>query len=306
LVSIGKEIAMYTNVVVGIDGTDAGRDALTVAETLAPSLKKLALVHVRVLKAPAPRDYAAAFDAQTRDKSVQLLRAEQQRSAPAAETFSVLAPGVGNGLRDAAESRGADLLVVGSCHRSSVGRVLAGDDTRAALHRAPCAVAVAPRGYHECVKPPVLIGVAYDGSPDSEVALAHARALAKETGAGVLARHVVQLKVYGASGWAPAVVEDPDVQIAVAREQLGDLDDVDLGVVTGALGEELAAFSTTVDVLVCGSRHNGIVRRVALGTTSDFLARHCACPLIITPAAVQTPQPLSREDRVGMADVSGV
>jgi nucleotide-binding universal stress UspA family protein len=297
---------MYTNVVVGIDGTDAGRDVLAVAETLAPSLKELALVHVRVLEAPGPPRYGSAFDAETREKSVQLLRAEQQRSAPAAETFSVLGPDVGTGLRDAAESRGADLLVVGSCHRSSVGRVLASDDTRAALHRAPCAAAVAPRGYHECVKRPVLIGVAYDGSPHSEVALAHARALAKETGAGVLARHVVQLKVYGAGGWAPAVVEDPDAQIALAREQLAGLGDVDLGVVIGALGEELVAFSRTVDVLVCGSRHNGIVRRVALGTTSDFLARDCACPLIITPAAVQTPQPPGRDDRVAMADVLGV
>jgi len=297
---------MYTNVVVGIDGTDAGRDVLAVAETLAPSLKELALVHVRVLEAPAPPRYGAAFDAETRDKSVRLLRAEQQRSAPAAETFSVLGPDVGTGLRDAAESRGADLLVVGSCHRSSVGRVLAGDNTRAAVHRAPCAAAVAPRGYHECVKRPGLIGVAYDGSPHSEVALAHARALAKEMGAGVLARHVVQLKVYGAGGWAPAVVEDPDAQIALAREHLGELGDVDLGVVIGALGEELAAFSETVDVLVCGSRHNGIVRRVVLGTTSDFLVRDCACPLIITPAAVQTPHPPGRDDRVAVADLSGV
>jgi nucleotide-binding universal stress UspA family protein len=305
-VSIGKEIAVYTNVVVGIDGTDAGRDVVAVAETLAPSRKELALVHVRVLEAPAAAGYGAAFDAETRDTSVQLLRAEQRRSAPAAETLSVLAPDVGSGLRDAAESRGADLMVVGSCHRSSVGRVLAGDDTRAALHRAPCAVAVAPRGYHQSVKRPVLIGVAYDGSPHSEVALAHARALAKETGARVLARHVIPLKVYGAGGWAPAVVEDPDVQIAVAREQLGELGDVDLGVVIGALGEELRAFSKTVDVLVCGSRHNGIVRRVALGTTSDFLARDCACPLIITPAAVQTPESPGKDDRLAMADVSGV
>lgn len=57
---------MYTNVVAGIDGTDAGRDVLAVAETLAPSLKELALVHVRVLEAPVPPRYGAAFDAETR------------------------------------------------------------------------------------------------------------------------------------------------------------------------------------------------------------------------------------------------
>ena len=60
---------MYTNVVAGIDGTDAGRDVLAVAETLAPSLKELALVHVRVLEAPVPPRYGAAFDAETRAKT---------------------------------------------------------------------------------------------------------------------------------------------------------------------------------------------------------------------------------------------
>jgi nucleotide-binding universal stress UspA family protein len=305
LVSISKEIAMYTNVVVGVDGTDAGRDVLACAGALASSREHLALVNVRVVEARAARGYIAAFDVETREKSVELLKAEQLRS-PAAETFSVLAPDVGTGLRDAAESRGADLMVVGSCHRSSVGRVLAGDDTRSALHGAPCAVAIAPRGYHERVKRPELIGVAYDGSPHSEVALAHARALAKETGARVLAHHVTQLKVYGAGGWAPAVVEDPEAQVARARDQLGELGDLDLGVVIGATGEELAAFSETVDVLVCGSRHNGIVKRVALGSTSDFLARDCACPLIITPAAVQTPEAPGRNERVALADVSAL
>jgi nucleotide-binding universal stress UspA family protein len=301
LVSIRKEITMYINVVVGVDGTEAGRDVLACAGALAPSRKQLALVNVRLVEARPARGYIAAFDVETREKSVQLLKAEQLR-CPAAETLSVLAPDVGTGLRDAAESRGADLMVVGSCHRSSVGRVLAGDDTRSALHGAPCAVAVAPRGYREWAKRPQLIGVAYDGSPHSEVALVHARALAKATGARVRVRHVTELKVYGAGGWAPVVVEDPAAQIARAREVLGGLGDLDLSVVIGATGEELAAFSETVDVLVCGSRHNGIVKRVALGSTSDFLARDCACPLIITPAAVQTPKP-GRNERLALADV---
>lgn len=153
---------MYTNVVVGVDGSEAGRDVLACAGALAPSRKQLALVNVRTLEASASRGHIAAFDGETREKSVQLLKAEQLRS-PAAETLSVLAPDVGTGLRDAAESRGADLMVVGSCHRSSVGRVLAGDDTRSALHGAPCAVAVAPRGYHERVKRPELIGLLTTG-----------------------------------------------------------------------------------------------------------------------------------------------
>ena len=242
---------MYTDVVVGIDGTDAGRDALAVAHTLAPSVVHLALAHVRVLEAPALRGGDPSSEAQTREDSIQLLSAERRRAAAAAaaaETLSVLAPDVGSGLHDVAESRGADLLVIGGCHRSAIGRVLAGDDTRAVLQRAPCAVAVAPRGYRLRAKPLEIIGVADDDSAQSQVALAHARALSRETGARVVARRCVGI---------------------------------------GTSGEELTAFSGTVDLLICGSRRHGIVRRVALGATSDYLSRHCACPLIITTAAVR-------------------
>jgi nucleotide-binding universal stress UspA family protein len=288
---------MYTEVVVGIDGTDAGRDALVLALTVASGSMQLILAHVRVLEAPARGGSSAAFAAQTREDSIQLLSAERERAGAPAEILSVLASSVGSGLHDVAESRGAGLLVVGSCHRSAVGRVLTGDDTRAVLHRAPCAVAVAPRQYRDRVKPLEVIGVAYDGSAHGKVALAHARALAQETGARVVARHVAQLKVYGAGIFA-APVPDVEEAAACAAQKLGDLGDVELSVCVGASGEELAVFSESVDVLICGSRHNGIVKRVALGSTSDYLGRHCACPLIITTAAVQEPGTSAKLDRL--------
>jgi nucleotide-binding universal stress UspA family protein len=282
---------MYTDVVVGIDGTDAGRDAAAVAQILAPSATQLALVHVRVLELPARGGTGGGRGAQTRERSLHLLEVERERSAPAAETISVLAPDVGTGLRDAAESRGADLLVVGSCHRSAVGRILAGDDTRAALHRAPCAVAITPRGDLNPGRRLALIGVAYDGSPQSKLALAHARGLAEVTGATLRVRRVVVPRAYGTVRMSGVIIEDPDEVLARERERLGDLGDATLEVVIGTTGEQLATFSEEVDVLICGSRRNGIVKRVALGSTSDYLARHCACPLIVTPAVVPGQSP---------------
>ena len=236
---------MYADAVIGIEGTDAGRDALALAQTLAPGSIHLALAHVRVLAAPALRGHSSAFAARTREDSIQLLSAVQERALAATEILSVLAPDVAAGLHDVAESRGADLLVIGSSRRSAFGRVLVGADTRAVLDRAPCAVAVAPLGYRKRVKIVEVIGVANDDSAQSSVALARAMALAQATGAKVVACR--------------------------------------------GSGEELAAFSETIDVLICGSRNNGIVRRVALGSTGDYLSRHCACPLIITTAAVREP-----------------
>jgi hypothetical protein len=51
-----------------------------------------------------------------------------------------------------------------------------GDDTRSALNGAPCAVAIAVRGYAEHPRPLVTIGVGYNDTPESEAALALARA----------------------------------------------------------------------------------------------------------------------------------
>jgi nucleotide-binding universal stress UspA family protein len=263
-----KEVVMYADVVVGIDGTDAGRDALALGETLVPRSARLTLAHVRVLQALGLCGDNGACGAGTHKDSIEMLSAERSRAAAAAEILSVLAPDVGSGLRDVAESRGADLLVVGSSRGAAIGRVLAGDDTRAALHGAPCAVAVAPRGYRTCVKPLEVIGVAGDGSAQSRAALTRARALSLQTGARVIARHVI--------------AGDAEVR-------------------AGPSGEQLAAFSETVDVLICGSRDNGIVRRVALGSTSKYLSRHCACPLIITTALVQKPAACVTPDRLATA-----
>lgn len=66
------------------------------------------------------------------------------------------------GLHRPAEGCGADLLVVGSCSRRSVGRLLCGDATRGSLSGAPCAVAIATPGYAERSGSIDAIGVAYN------------------------------------------------------------------------------------------------------------------------------------------------
>ena len=43
----------------------------------------------------------------------------------------------------------------------------------------------------------------------------------------------------------------------------------------------LLALARDVDLLVCGSRRAGLLRRLALGSMSDYLTRHVAVPLLI-------------------------
>ena len=51
----------------------------------------------------------------------------------------------------------------------------------------------------------------------------------------------------------------------------------------GLTGEELAAFSDEVDLLVVGSRGYGPAKRLVLGSTSDYLERHARCSLLALP-----------------------
>jgi nucleotide-binding universal stress UspA family protein len=53
--------------------------------------------------------------------------------------------------------------------------------------------------------------------------------------------------------------------------------------VYGGPGEQLAALSETVDLLVVGSRSYGSVRRLILGSTCDYLERHARCSLLVLP-----------------------
>ena len=98
-------------------------------------------------------------------------------------------------------------VVVGSTHHGAIGRVLAGDVAAGLMHDTPCPVAVAPRGY-DSANGPLRIGVAYDGSPESDAALAAAVGIARHTGGGVHAFTVLEppdwAPLYATPGWVPS------------------------------------------------------------------------------------------------------
>ena len=129
---------MFKNVLVGVDGRPGGRDAIALARLLSEPGAKLTLVLVR--SSEIAEDVA---------ESEELLERERSAAGLDAELRSVIALNPGRGLHEQAERHGADLLVVGSCSHGTFGRAMLGDDTRAALNGAPCAVAVAARGYAE-------------------------------------------------------------------------------------------------------------------------------------------------------------
>ena len=81
----------------------------------------------------------------------------------------------------------------------------------------------------------------------------------------------------------PAIGETIEVMIQEANGHMKVLADVEGRAVYGLAGEELAAFGDQVNILVAGSRGYGPVKRLVLGSTTDYLQRHARCSLLVLP-----------------------
>lgn len=275
---------MYGNVVVGVDGKAGGGDAAALAAVLAPAKAFISLVHVTTTVPIANHSPDRDLDFADQRSLRLMLDVELALCGGDARLERVPALSVADGLDEVAQRSRADLIIVGASRRHRLGRLIGGDDVRSLVHRTRCAVAVAPPGYADDLRPPARIGVAFDGSPESEVALAHACLLAAERRSVLSVRHAVEPR-HHAPGWglAPVAYEGLESELAAARERMPSVAGVEVEHVYGPVCEALVTFADEVDLLVCGSRRCGSIRRIAQGSTSEYLARHVETPLLIAP-----------------------
>jgi len=283
---------MFENVLIGVDGRPGGRDALALARQLAGAGAKLTAVHAYESPLATPRigRPSEAAVRERRASSQALLERELRESGLDAQELSVEEMPPGRALHEQAERVGAELIVVGSCSRGLFGRAMLGDDARAALNGAPCAVAVASHGFAEREGRLARIGVGYNGSPESEIALDLARRLAAREGATPQALDVVSLTSYAYTGLlAVPLGESIEIELRDANERLSQLPEASGRAVCGVAGEELAAFSAELDLLVVGSRGYGPLRRLVLGSTSGYLAGRARCSLLVLPRGAGKP-----------------
>jgi len=193
-------------------------------------------------------------------------------------------------LHTLAETRGADLVVVGSTHTGRLGRVFPGSTGEKLFHGATCAVAVVPRGHED--REIARIGVAYDGTDEAKAAL--------ELGAALAKRFDAKLELIGVAGldWyaGPALVGGANYEMETLRvetekrieealhEAAQELDRPSETVLRdGDPAEELAEQSEQLDLLVTGSRGYGPLRAVLMGGVSGRLIRLAHCPVIVVP-----------------------
>jgi nucleotide-binding universal stress UspA family protein len=276
---------MFRQIVVGVDEHEGGRDAIALAKSLLAPDGELTLAHVYAGDPHTYRSASAAYEAAERERARELLEKTRDKAEIEATVRSIGSPSVGRGLHELAEHQSTDLLVLGSCRRSLLGRVLVGDDTRAALTGAPCAVAIAPAGYLNESSVMREIGVGYDGSPESDHALDLARELANERGAKLSAFEAVSLPTTAFTAGPLPLGETIDALVSEARDRIAALGGVEPHAAYGQPAEELAVYSASLDLLMVGSRGYGPIGRLIHGSTSHQLAHMSRCPLLVLTRA---------------------
>lgn len=289
---------MAGTIVIGFDGSDCGEDALALGLVLCRATGASPVVAVVY-----PEQYPigvgrvdAEWVAYLEERAEELLQRARRvlGDGVAADYRTVSAASESRGLHELAEREQAEVVVIGSTHRGPLGRTYPGSTGDRLLQGSAWPVAVAPRGLRED-PPPALrtIAVAFLDTPEAHEALDFAAALAQRSGARLRLLSVLPSR---AEVFAPVVGRDAEAAFASrAREVFqAALDHALAGLggrveATGELleGDVVDALATLdrrdADLLVCGSRGYGPIRRVLLGGVSSRLLRRAACPLLVVP-----------------------
>ena len=164
------------------------------------------------------------------------------------------------------------------------GTLVLGSVGSAAAAHAACPVVVV-RGESTPTDGPVVVGV--DGSRLSEAALAFAIDAAVRRGTSLVAVHAWQdaanPRVAALIDWKAVAAEEAAVlaeRLAGWQEKHPDLT-IERRVVRDSPAHELTALSEQAQLVVVGSRGRGGFAGLLLGSVSQALLRHAACPVAV-------------------------
>ncbi|GAA0900424.1 universal stress protein [Virgisporangium ochraceum] len=299
-------------VVVGFDASPAGADAVTLAQAYCRTVGAHLIV-ATVHPAPAaisPGRVDAEWIADRPRLANEVLARAREVAGEDADYRVVASSSAAHGLHDLADEVGAALIVVGSHREAPAERLFAGSTAERLLSGSMCPVAVAPAGMRSRpVNSLLRVGVAYIEEPEAIAALSAAAAFAAianpvpVTGdAAAFAEsgrpHLRLYTVVAAEAEVLPFGIGRDAErafLASARETYQSA----LQAATARLPEGLAASghlrtgdvvevladldATEIDLLFCGSRGYGPVRRVLLGGVSSRLVRRARSPVVVVP-----------------------
>ncbi len=288
------------------DFSDASRVALDHALVWAELHDAdLELLHVLTLRTadpfhpdhhfPEPAELLTRLQALAESEMKGLLAPHRERVLRITETIERDSD-VDAGILERAAAGHAALIVMGTHGRRGPARLLIGSVASEVIRRAACPVLVVPARGERPAGTLKRILAAVDFSATARRAVAHARALAAETGATLELLHVVPdlevpLPMNPAGLAAPAVLMR-DLESA-ARDALTEMAEaggrepkVETEVWHGPAAASILnrASETGADLVVVGAQGHGPLDQLLLGSVSEKVARLGRCPVLIVPA----------------------
>jgi nucleotide-binding universal stress UspA family protein len=250
--------AVFERLVVGVDGSEAGFEAVRQASRLVAPDGWLELFSADyMIDANLAGWSAPEITAQLERELRPAMRRAEEIAGPRAETRLVNGPPLPS-LMHELEEKQSTLAVLGTHDHRRFSEIMIGGVVGELLHNAPCSVLIArPPSVAAFFPYKIVAGV--DGSPESDAAAATARYLADRFRAQL---HVVtalrdkRVDLDRARMWSPVEVEKHPV------EALAEID---------------------ADIVVVGSR--GLHGLRALGSVSERVAHRADCSVLVVHAA---------------------
>jgi nucleotide-binding universal stress UspA family protein len=282
-------------IVVGYDGSPQAQDALAFGTALARA-------------AGAPLVLAGAFgpegeltpqelEARGLEVGEELRRAKEELAADLpfpVELMPVSGESAAAALQELAEAQHPRALVLGSCHRGAVGRILIGSVAERLLNGAPCPVIIAPRGFAERGRADLkTVCVGFDARAEGWTALQRAAQIAAAAGAHL--RVVMVLPPLTGTPTMPMYPADvvaerhrrAEIELARGVQSVARRLQAQGLLLRGNPVQVLADQAADADLLVTGSRGYGPLRRVLIGSVSTPLMRSAPCPVMVVPRTAE-------------------
>jgi len=303
-------MARGTGILVGVDGSPSSDRALAwaiaEARTRGEPLRLICgYVLPRFASGSLDSTYSSASNNAVREGAQGVLdHAMAQAQQAGLATSGEVKAGDAAGLL-VEETKQCALAVVGTRGRGGFAERLLGTVSSALPVHAHCPTVVVPCDAHQSesdqgdpsAKPVRKIVVGVDGSDASKVALRFAIDEAMAWGAELTAFTSMPM-ASGASlfAWAPGPVDqaaimadlevelDQILQAELSQRELPEGFTVHRLALDGTPSALLVEFSSTSDLLVVGSRGRGGFSGLLLGSTSQAVLHHAACPAMVVPA----------------------
>jgi nucleotide-binding universal stress UspA family protein len=251
-----------------LDAPDQARDALALATWLAAATSSDLLLATVF----APRAGALSTQIERRRHELATLAGRPVK------TIAVAGTSPARVLHELADQRRPRALVIGSSRSGAVGTVSVGSAGELLLHGGAAAVAVAPDGFEAPAegRRPIVIGVAYGVTPESDDAVRVAIEHAERAGA--------RLRVLTVHEPAPHR-EMPERRPGEHLERVLGGAEAERIELDGDPAVVLAHVSGDVDLLITGSRSYGPLGAVLLGAVTRRLIHAARCPVMVVPRA---------------------